>query len=87
MKLGTLMLQLQAVEHKVAVYEELIEFLGKDGLEIPVETGTAPEEAIQAVLTELMDRKGQLEAQLSAAEDVEIEDVELEDLAGGESVD
>jgi hypothetical protein len=87
MKLGSLLIHLQGVEHKVAIYEDVIDYLGREDLEIPVESGVAPASAIQAVVEELEARKAQLENQLEAAEDVEIGDVELEDLSGGGTPD
>ena len=82
MKLGTLLLELQKTEHKVAVYEDLVAYLGQEGLEVPVESGTVSEEVLEEVRVELRARRAELIDFLGAAEDVEVEDAELAGLRG-----
>ena len=83
MKLGALLLQLQTVEQKIAVYDELVAYLQRDGLEIPVESGVVPEDVVELVVAELNERRQSFVDCLGAAEDVEVEDVDLEDLGSG----
>ena len=87
MKLGSLLIQLQAVEHKMAVYADLIDYLGREGLEIPIESGIVPLSGLQAVIDELEERHRNLEECLEAAEELEIGDAGLKDLGGSSTAD
>jgi hypothetical protein len=74
-KLGTLLLKLQTIEYRISVYDDLIAYLGREGLEIPTpaDPGVVPEEHIHRVLDELVSYRDELKQYLSDAEDVEIE--------------
>jgi len=78
MKLSDILIQLSNMESKIGVYEDLIAYLEHDDLEIPVESGTASPEVVGMVRQELVERRDRLVECLSGAEDVEVEDVELE---------
>lgn len=87
MKLGELLIQLQKAEQKVSVYDEIIEYLQRDGLEIPTASGDVPADVVEDVVQELIARKAELSRSLGAAEDVEIPDAQLETLGGSRSAD
>jgi hypothetical protein len=57
-------------------------FVGELEIPSPVGSGVVPPEEIENVRNFLAERKQKLESAMSAAEDVEVGDVRLEDLGG-----
>jgi len=74
-KLGTLLLKLQTIEYRISVYDDLISYLGREGLEIPTpaDPGIVPGEHLSSVKDELASHRDELKQYLCDAEDVEIE--------------